>query len=128
MSLDRLIGMHPTGTRFRLALVAVVVGTLAWPPRLDGQAAGHAVGASETRVRADSIAVADALHRFLTAFENLDWAPFRASFSEAATVFHPAPEMAERISGPRGIDSTFRAVFADIRAHADHGSGWLGFA
>jgi ketosteroid isomerase-like protein len=65
--------------------------------------------------------VANALNRFLTAFENLDWAAFRAAFSDSATVFHPAPEMAERVTGPRGIDSTFRAVFADIRAHATGG-------
>jgi len=65
--------------------------------------------------------VADALNRFLHAFENLDWAPFRAAFSDSATVFHPAPEMAERVSGRRAIDSTFRAVFADIRAHASGG-------
>ena len=121
MLLDRLIGMQPVATRVRLALVASVVGTLAWPPRLDGQAPGHATAVSEARARADSVAVADAVHRFLTAFENLDWARFRASFSEAATVFHPSPDMAERVTGPRGIDSTFRAVFADIRARATGG-------
>ena len=118
MLLERLIGTQPVGTRVRLTLVAAVVGTLAWPPRLDAQAA---TGTPEARVRADSVAVATALHRFLTAFENLDWVPFRASFSETATVFHPAPGMADRVTGPRGIDSTFRAVFADIRAHATGG-------
>jgi ketosteroid isomerase-like protein len=70
---------------------------------------------------ADSVAVAAALHQFLVAFDNLDWPAFRAAFSDSATVFHPAPEMAERVTGPRGIDSTFRAVFADIRAHARGG-------
>jgi hypothetical protein len=65
--------------------------------------------------------VAGALRRFLTDFENLDWAPFRAAFSDSATMFHPAPEMAQGVTGPRGIDSTFQAVFADIRAHATGG-------
>ncbi|HKN68898.1 MAG TPA: nuclear transport factor 2 family protein, partial [Gemmatimonadaceae bacterium] len=71
--------------------------------------------------RQDSAAVADALQRFLSAFENLDWVPFRATFSDSATVFQPAPEMPARVAGPRGIDSTFRAVFANIRAHATSG-------
>lgn len=77
------------------------------------------MAADETR--ADSAAVAVAVRQFLTAFENLDWPRFRAAFSDSATIFHPAPDMAERVTGPRGIDSTFRAVFADIRAHATSG-------
>jgi hypothetical protein len=71
--------------------------------------------------RADSIAVSIALRRFLVAFDNLEWAPFRAAFSDSATIFHPAPDMAERVVGPEGIDSTFRAVFADIRTHSTGG-------
>ena len=65
--------------------------------------------------------MAKALHLFLTAFESLDWPPFRAAFSDSATIFHPAPEAAERVTGPRGIDSSFRAVFSAIRAHATSG-------
>jgi ketosteroid isomerase-like protein len=104
----------------RLALFAVVLGTFASPRCLKGQANTPARGTA-ARGPGDSAAVAAALGRFLTAFENLDWAPFRAAFSNSATVFHPAPEMAERVTGPRGIDSTFRAVFVDIRAHATGG-------
>ena len=70
---------------------------------------------------ADSVAVAAALHQFLVAFENLDWPVFRAAFSDSATIFQPVPQMAERVTGPRGIDSTFRAVFAAIRAQARGG-------
>ena len=71
--------------------------------------------------RRDSADVAVALRRFLTAFENLEWQSFRAAFADSATVFHPAPTMAERVTGRAGIDSTFRAVFADVRAHATGG-------
>lgn len=76
---------------------------------------------SSHATRSDSAGVASALRRFLTAFENLDWEPFRASFADSATVFHPAANMPERVIGRAAIDSTFRAVFADVRAHATGG-------
>jgi len=80
------------------------------------------VGAQSSQAaRSDSAAVASALHRFLTAFENLDWEPFRDSFSDSATVFHPAANLPKRVTGRGAIDSTFRAVFADVRAHASGG-------
>lgn len=113
--------MQPVRTLFRPTLLAAFVGTLALAPCLEGQSSAPSRGAAAARRAGDSTAVADALKRFLTAFENLDWAPFRAAFSDSATIFQPAPEMAERVTGPRGIDSTFRAVFADIRAHASGG-------
>ena len=69
----------------------------------------------------DSAEVAGALHGFLTAFENLDWETFRTAFAESATVFHPAPNRPERVTGRAAIDSTFRLVFADVRAHAAGG-------
>lgn len=106
-------------TRIHLALLGTLPVALAWPLSLEGQS--RPVPISAAAARQDSAGVADALNRFLTAFENLDWAPFRAAFSDSATVFQPAPEMAERVMGPGGIDSTFRAVFADIRAHATGG-------
>ena len=80
------------------------------------------VGAQSSQAaRSDSAAVASALHRFLTAFENLDWEPFRDSFRDSATVFHPAANLPKRVTGRGAIDSTFRAVFADVRAHASGG-------
>ena len=69
----------------------------------------------------DSAAIDNALGRFLRAFENLEWAEFHAAFSDSATVFHPAPSMAERVAGRAGIDSTFQRVFAEIRAEATGG-------
>jgi len=65
------------------------------------------VGAQSSQAaRSDSAAVASALHRFLTAFENLDWEPFRDSFSDSATVFHPAANLPKRVTGRGAIDST----------------------
>lgn len=105
--------------RMRFGLLGTLAGFLATPLCLEGQS--RPLPGSAATAHRDSAAVADALSRFLTAFENLDWTPFRAAFSDSATVFQPIPEMAERVTGPRGIDSTFRAVFAHIRAHATGG-------
>jgi SnoaL-like protein len=113
--------MNTNCAPLRLAMLAVFLATLASPPSLRGQSITPKGGVAADRAAQDSAAVAGALHRFLTAFENLDWGPFRAAFSDSATVFQPVPEMAERVTGPRGIDSTFRAVFAAIRAHAAGG-------
>ena len=113
--------MHLLQAHARVALIAMVVGAAASPARLEGQSGQPSGSVPTSRAHADSTAVAKALHLFLTAFENLDWPPFRAAFSDSATIFHPAPEAAERVTGPRGIDSSFRAVFSAIRAHATSG-------
>jgi ketosteroid isomerase-like protein len=87
-------------------------------------AAGVAPSATLAQARSsssDSAAVAQSLKTFLTAFENLDWQPFCAAFSDSATVFQPAPNMPVRFTGRAAIDSTFALVFADIRAHASGG-------
>lgn len=105
--------------RPHLALLAAVSAGLALPVRLAGQSTSTPMAVASSSQ--DSAAVADALQRFLSAFENLDWGPFRAAFSDSATIFQPVPEMAALVTGPRGIDSTFHAVFANIRAHATGG-------
>jgi len=112
--------MQSVRASVRLALLVFCSVTLAPPRLLDGQAITPR-GAADTWRLDDSTAVAAALSHFLTAFENLDWVPFRASFADSATIFQPVPEMAERVTGPRAIDSTFRAVFANIRSHATGG-------
>jgi ketosteroid isomerase-like protein len=71
---------------------------------------------SSSSWRADSIAVRAALSRFLTAFENLEWEPFRNAFSDSATVFHPAPDMPERVTGRTAVEASFAKVFAAIKA------------
>lgn len=121
MSRCRFAGMKTICPPFRLAMLATFLVTFASPSSVWGQSTTPIPGAAVSRAAQDSAAVADALHRFLTAFENLDWGPFRAAFSDSATIFQPVPEMAERVTGPRGIDSTFRAVFAAIRARAAGG-------
>ena len=98
-------------------LGAFLIAALCHPTPIQAQAPG-AVTANWT---ADSTAIHSALNRFLQAFENLEWAEFRAAFADSATVFHPAPSMAERVAGPAGIDSTFQRVFAEIRAEATGG-------
>jgi ketosteroid isomerase-like protein len=66
-------------------------------------------------------AVKAALTRFLTAFENLDWDAFRASFDEDATVFFPAPEPPQRFEGRAAVEAQFQRVFGGIRAAAPSG-------
>jgi ketosteroid isomerase-like protein len=55
------------------------------------------------------------LTRFLTAFENLDWEPFRNCFADDATVYFPS-QRANRATGRAEIEATFRQVFERIRA------------
>ena len=101
---------HPL---YRSSTVLAALASLALPLAASAQSSAVA--------RRDSADVAGALRRFLTAFENLEWEPFRAAFSDSATVFHPAPNMAERVTGRVAVDSSFRAVFAEVRAHATGG-------
>jgi ketosteroid isomerase-like protein len=99
----------------------MLIASATLPAPLAAQTTARETSLSTQRARADSAAVASSLQRFLTAFENLDWPAFRAAFSDSATIFQPSPEMAERVEGPRGIDSTFQRVFADIRKNASGG-------
>ncbi|HEX6576088.1 MAG TPA: nuclear transport factor 2 family protein [Gemmatimonadaceae bacterium] len=78
-------------------------------------------GSSARSGSSDSVEVSSGVRRFLTAFENLEWEPFHSAFSDSATIFHPAPIMPALFSGRAAIDSTFRLVFDDIRAHASGG-------
>jgi len=99
----------------RASIIVPALACLAVPlPVALGAQSSHAA-------RSDSAAVASVVHRFLTAFENLDWEPFRGAFADSATVFHPAATMPELVTGRVAIDSTFRAVFADVRAQANGG-------
>ena len=71
--------------------------------------AGAAPAAETDEVRAT-------LTRFLTAFENLDWATFRAAFADDASVFFPVPEPPARFDGRAAVEARFHEVFAAIRA------------
>ena len=110
--------MHRRQSRMRATVLAVMMGSATLPAWLAAQTPGRQNAPSTRHAADDSVAVAVALQHFLTAFENLDWPSFRAAFSDSATIYHPAREMAERVGGPRGIDATFHKVFADIRTHS----------
>jgi ketosteroid isomerase-like protein len=65
--------------------------------------------------------VRQAVARFLTAFENLDWPTFRSSFEDDATVFFPAAMWPELASGRAEIEARFEQVFEDTRREATSG-------
>jgi len=56
-------------------------------------------------------AVEDALARFVTAFENLDWTTFRDCFSANPTMFHPASPNLRRVDSPIEFDNAWQGVF-----------------
>jgi ketosteroid isomerase-like protein len=61
--------------------------------------------------------IEQALATFLTAFNDLDWDRFCASFADDATVFFPAPPFpAERASGRTAVEAAFAPYFAALRA------------
>ena len=83
----------------------------AWP---DQSSNARATGQDEPRRSAEA-----AVHRFLTAFEGLDWLSFKAFFAEDATAFLPSPEPPHRHVGKAAIERVFREVFDAIRADSD---------
>lgn len=58
--------------------------------------------------------VRDALAKFVYAFDNLDWEPFRLAFDDDATVFYPRA-FPERANGRTEFEKTFKVVFQEIR-------------
>jgi hypothetical protein len=55
--------------------------------------------------------IEEALSRFLTAFDNLDWPSFRSCFSSTATIFHPAVPNVKRIDSPDQFERAWLGVF-----------------
>ena len=103
-------------TRVRHQLVsslAFLVGTVAACP----ESVAVPVSAEE-RGRSE---VAAAVTTFLTAFENLDWATFHASFADDVTVFFPTPEPPQRFVGRTAVEAQFERVFQAIRKSAPGG-------
>jgi len=62
----------------------------------------------------DSVAVAEAVSTFITAFNNFDWPTFRAAFDDDATMFHPQWENAKRIRGRKEIEATWLKIFSEF--------------
>ena len=104
-------------TREGIALLAVLAITAcASPP---------ARPAAPSRSRAPDAEVSAALHGFLTAFENLDWEPFRASFTDDACVFHPSADAPERDCGRAAVEARFKKVFDAERREATAGPPYM---
>lgn len=61
--------------------------------------------------------VEQAMSRFLTAFNNLDWPVFRHCFSKSPTVFLPFPEVVRRVEGEE-FDKVWQDFFALSRKRA----------
>lgn len=62
----------------------------------------------------DSIAVIKSVNNFVTAFNNFNWAAFRESFSDDATIFYPFWNQARRIQGRREIETAWMTIFPEF--------------
>jgi ketosteroid isomerase-like protein len=58
--------------------------------------------------------VRDALAKFVSAFDDLDFEAFRLAFDDNATVFYPRA-FPERANGRAEFEKTFKVVFQQIR-------------
>lgn len=100
-------------TPARITCAAFLVACMTTPT--GGQGAVSTVGGPAP----DSLAVGNALHEFLTAFEDLDWNRFRSSFSDDACVFFPSAATPEEFCGRKAVELRFEKEFDTIR----HDSG-----
>ncbi len=62
----------------------------------------------------DSIDVIKSVNNFVTAFNKFNWAAFRESFTDDATIFHPFWNQARRIQGRREIESAWVTIFPEF--------------
>ena len=62
----------------------------------------------------DSIAVMNSATRFVTAFNNFDWATFRTSFTDDATIFYPFWNQAKRLRGRQDIEAAWLTIFPEF--------------
>jgi ketosteroid isomerase-like protein len=63
----------------------------------------------------DSTGVRLAVEKFVSAFNSLQWEPFRASFTEDATIFFPDWEEAFRKAGRTDIESAWLQIFPEFK-------------
>jgi ketosteroid isomerase-like protein len=61
--------------------------------------------------------VEQAVSRFLTAFNNLDWPAFRDCFSQSPTAFFPFPQVPRRVEGEE-FDKDWQSFFDASRKQA----------
>jgi ketosteroid isomerase-like protein len=76
---------------------------------------GSAVAKEKPLAKAKTASIEEALSKFLTAFNNLDWQAFRACFSDSATIFHPAAPNIKRIDSPEQFETAWLGVFERIK-------------
>jgi len=57
-----------------------------------------------------------AAEQFLRVFDDLDWEPFRASWSAEPSVFFPFDDTPERVAGRAAVEARFRRFFDDTRS------------
>jgi len=69
--------------------------------------------------------VQQAIAAFLTAFRNLDWAPFLAAFAEDATVFFPFADHPRRATGKADVATIFQPFFDRVRRQRPTGPPYL---
>lgn len=62
----------------------------------------------------DSIAVMKSVNNFVTAFNNFNWAAFRESFTDDATIFYPYWTQARRIQGRQEIEKAWLNIFPEF--------------
>ena len=62
----------------------------------------------------DSIAVIKSVNNFVTEFNNFNWAAFRESFTDDATIFYPFWNQARRIQGRREIETAWLTIFPEF--------------
>lgn len=102
---------------WKVALVAVVVAACQAPTPVSPTPPAPAAPTTaeiETTLRA-----------FLHHFENLEWEPFIASFSDDACVFHPTAKTPQSFCGRDEVRAKWQEVFAGIRAGAKSGPPFM---
>lgn len=105
------------GTRLRrLYLVGLVMFSAGAPQQ----------SAAQSRMKADSLGVAQTARAFLVAFDSLRWEPFATFWSIDATVFLPDAETPHLLVGRRAVFNYFRSLFADVRSTAQTATPTLG--
>ncbi len=62
----------------------------------------------------DSLNVINSVTNFVAAFNNFNWATFRASFTDDATMFHPFWSQPRRRRGRQEIETAWLAIFPEF--------------
>lgn len=69
---------------------------------------------SLTAQNKDSTAVINSATNFVTSFNNFDWATFRTSFTDDATIFYPFWNQSKRLRGRQDIEAAWLTIFPEF--------------